>query len=101
MPKPRSTKLAKTLDRSGWKIVDRPAAADRPRRAYQADAAAPALEAVQAKYFGKAKPAVKKAVSSKKHSQFITVVPKNLPDNAGTFRKTMLVKGDKVLFVQG
>jgi len=101
MPKNLSAKLVKTLDRSGWMIVDRPASADRARRAFKADAVAPALEAVQAKYFGKAaKPASKKA-TTKKHSQFITVAPKNLPDNAGTFRKTMLVKGDKVLFVQG
>lgn len=101
MPKNPSAKLVKTLDRSGWKIVDQPVTTDRVRRAFKADAVAPELDAVQVKYFGKEKPAVKKATTSKKHSRFITVVPKKLPDNAGTFRKTMLVKGDKILYMQG
>ena len=98
----------------GWKVVrtSAPSDAESARsggKSAKADATAPALGAVKAKYSGKARAgSPKKATATrvpadKKSSsvEFVTVVPENLPDNTKTFQKTVVCEDGEVIAVQG
>lgn len=106
MPTTRS-KIQKAVEQAmpGWEIVTRrPLSADIDGISAhtQADAVSPGLTAQKVK-IGATTTATFKKVGAKKtvHAQFVTVAPTGQPDSVRKFQKVVLVKGNKVIALQG